>query len=321
MNELLDGPDEKLEAALAGARERLSRGVILRCDESIVRATAIQFPSVSDLHRWRDAKTLPRLPVILAATLDGAIPASTHVIAIKFPEVMGTMVLTVERPGEEAYAEPLEGGRYSSTLPLHLESSNPALSMMADREPRAFDASIKYLALGFTHIFPHGLDHVLFVIGLFLLSPKLKPLLAQVTAFTVAHSITLALSLYNVVRLPANVVEPLIAMSIAFIAIENLCTTRLKPWRPIVVFGFGLVHGLGFAGVLQEFGLPRSQFVTALLSFNGGVELGQLAVLAIAFAGVGFLRQRTWYRGVIAMPASFAIAAIAVVWTIQRIYQ
>jgi hypothetical protein len=142
-----------------------------------------------------------------------------------------------------------------------------------------------------------------------------------VTAFTVAHSITLGLSLFNVIRLPSNIVEPLIALSIAFIAIENLCTTKLKPWRPIVVFGFGLVHGLGFAGVLHEFGLPRPQFVPALVSFNAGVELGQLAVLALAFAVVGVFRRRSWYRGVIAMPASLAIAAIAIVWTVQRVYQ
>jgi hypothetical protein len=271
------------------------------------------------VYRWRDAKTLPRLPVIQEATLEGSVPPNSREIAIKFPEVMGTLVLTLERPNEEAYSEPLEGGRYSSILPVRLNVPAPIAGPTDN--PGEIASAAKYLSLGFTHILPHGFDHVLFVVGLFLLSPKLKPLLAQVTAFTVAHSITLGLSLYNVVRLPSNIVEPLIAFSIAFIAIENLCTTKLKPWRPIVVFGFGLVHGLGFAGVLQDVGLPRSQFATALISFNVGVELGQVAVLAIAFALVGLFRTRTWYRGVIAMPASFAIAAIAVVWTIQRIYQ
>jgi hypothetical protein len=344
MNELLDGPREDLDAALIDARDRLLHGVTIRCDDStIIRASSIQFPTVADVYRWRDANVQPRLPVIQEATLDGSIPPAARAIAIKFPEVLGTLVLTVERPAEEAYAEPLEGGRFSSTLPVHLQpqslvmlSGTPRsilpdasdqiprgvpLRMTAVSEPGTLGAAAKYFALGFTHILPYGFDHVLFVVGLFLLSPRLKPLLAQVTAFTIAHSITLGLSLYNIVRLPPTVVEPLIALSIAFIAIENLCTTKLKPWRPIVVFGFGLVHGLGFAGVLQDVGLPRSQFAAALLSFNGGVELGQLAVLLIAFAMVGLFRSRTWYRSAIAMPASFAIAAIAVVWTIQRIYQ
>ena len=102
------------------------------------------------------------------------------------------------------------------------------------------------------------------------------------TAFTVAHSITLGLSIYGVVALPPRVVEPLIALSIAYVAIENLITRELHAWRIGVVFLFGLLHGLGFAGVLRELGLPRGEFLTALLSFNVGVELGQLSVIAAA---------------------------------------
>ena len=128
----------------------------------------------------------------------------------------------------------------------------------------------QYLWLGYTHILPQGLDHILFVIGLFLLSPRLKTLLLQVTAFTIAHSITLGLSMYGIVSLPPRVVEPLIALSIAYVAIENLLTRELKPWRVALVFTFGLLHGLGFAGVLRELGLPRAEFLTALLTFNAG---------------------------------------------------
>jgi hypothetical protein len=173
---------------------------------------------------------------------------------------------------------------------------------------------MKYLSLGFGHILPQGPDHVLFVLGLFLLSTRVRPLLWQVTAFTMAHSITLALSLYGLVRLPSIVVEPLIAMSIAFVAVENLITSELKPWRPFVVFGFGLVHGLGFAGVLTDMGLPRNQFATGLVTFNIGVELGQLAVIGLAFAAVG------WLRRCVVFPASTAIAAVALFWTVQRIW-
>jgi hypothetical protein len=122
------------------------------------------------------------------------------------------------------------------------------------------------------------------------------------------------------VSLPEWIVEPLIAASIAFIAIENLFTRDLKPWRPFVVFGFGLVHGLGFAGVLREAGLPSGQFLNAIISFNIGVELGQLAVIGLAVLAVGWFRNRTWYRPAITMPASVMIALVALFWTVERIH-
>jgi hypothetical protein len=178
----------------------------------------------------------------------------------------------------------------------------------------------QYVVLGFTHILPKGLDHICFVLGLFLLSTKWKPLLLQVSAFTVAHTLTLAASVYGVVRLSPVVVEPLIALSIAYVAIENLVTAELKPWRAALVFAFGLLHGLGFAGVLSDLGLPRERFVSALLSFNGGVELGQLAVLAGAFLLVGGFRRRSWYRRAIVVPGSLAIAAVGLWWFVERAF-
>lgn len=177
----------------------------------------------------------------------------------------------------------------------------------------------RYVQMGYTHILPEGLDHILFVLGLFLLSTRLKPLLWQITAFTVAHSLTLALSLYGLVRLPSTIIEPVIAASIAFVALENLFTTELKPWRPFVVFGFGLVHGMGFAGALKDLGLQRHDFLTALVGFNAGVELGQLSVVALALFAVGWLRSRPNYRRLVVVPASVTIAAVAVFWTFQRI--
>jgi hypothetical protein len=323
MNRLLDGPTEDLERSLQDASARLLRGVTLRCDEStsVLRADVIYFPGVADVIRWRDTAGVRRLPVIQQAILEGHLPLTAHAVAVRFPEIMGTVVLSIERPGEEPYSEPLEAGNFSSTLPIKLtQIAAPAVAMALTAEPSHVQAAVKYLLLGFTHIVPKGPDHILFVLGLFLLSTRLKPLLWQVTAFTLAHSITLGLAMYGVLRLPAGIVEPLIALSIAFVAVENLFTTDLKPWRPFVVFGFGLVHGLGFAGVLMEMGLPRSQFATALVSFNIGVELGQLAVIAAAFAIVGWWRRRSWYRGAIVLPASTAIAAVALVWTIQRIW-
>ncbi|HEX6642695.1 MAG TPA: HupE/UreJ family protein [Thermoanaerobaculia bacterium] len=176
-----------------------------------------------------------------------------------------------------------------------------------------------YLLLGYTHILPRGLDHVLFVLGIFLLAVRLRPVLWQVTAFTLAHTITLALTVYGIVSLPPRIVEPLIALSIVYVAIENVFTDRLHAWRPLVVFCFGLLHGMGFAGVLNEIGLPRSEFVPALLSFNAGVELGQLTVIFTAFLLLGLpFRRKPWYRQRIVIPGSLLIAAVGLYWFVQR---
>jgi hypothetical protein len=193
-------------------------------------------------------------------------------------------------------------------------------SSLATAQPGVTDVIREYVLLGFTHIVPKGLDHILFVLGLFLLSMRARPLLLQVTAFTLAHSITLALSIYGVIALPSRIVEPLIALSIAYVAIENLVLEEYRPWRPLIVFLFGLLHGLGFAGVLQELGLPREQFTTALVSFNVGVELGQLAVILAAFLCVGlWFGRRHWYRERIIVPSSIAIALVGLYWTVERV--
>lgn len=176
-----------------------------------------------------------------------------------------------------------------------------------------------YAKLGFAHIVPFGIDHILFVVCLCLLNTKLKTIIWQATAFTVAHSITLALSMQNIFTLPAAIVEPVIALSILFVAIENLVFHELKPWRVILVFLFGLIHGLGFAGVLNETGLPRDQFFLSLVSFNIGVELGQLLIIAVMYTFLHFFEKKSWYRTRIVYPVSLLIIFIASYWTIQRI--
>jgi hypothetical protein len=178
-----------------------------------------------------------------------------------------------------------------------------------------------YLQLGFRHIIPEGFDHILFVAGLCLLSTKIKTILWQATAFTLAHSITLALSMKNIIVAPGSVVEPIIALSILFVAVENILLTELKPWRVAIVFMFGLIHGMGFASSLNEIGLPRNQFFTSILSFNAGVEIGQIAVITVVFLAViiPFKRIRH-YREIIVIPLSSLIAAVAAYWTIQRVF-
>jgi hydrogenase/urease accessory protein HupE len=174
--------------------------------------------------------------------------------------------------------------------------------------------------LGVTHIVPNGFDHILFVLGLFFLSTRTRQVLLQVSAFTLAHSITLGLTLYGLISLRAAIVEPLIALSVAYVGIENLMTTELKSWRIAVVFGFGLLHGMGFAEALANLHLARSQFLTTLVSFNVGVEGGQLAVIAVAATTVAAATYaRAAWRRPIARLASAAIGLTGFVWTIQRL--
>lgn len=177
-----------------------------------------------------------------------------------------------------------------------------------------------YLKLGYKHILPDGFDHILFVVGLCLLSKKVKVIFWQATAFTVAHSITLAMSMKSIIVAPSEVVEPIIALSIVFVAVENLLLKELKPWRVIVVFMFGLIHGLGFASSLNEIGLPRNKFATSILSFNVGVELGQVTIIVLMFALlIARFGNKSWYRQRIVYPLSIVIALIATFWTVERI--
>jgi HupE / UreJ protein len=182
------------------------------------------------------------------------------------------------------------------------------------------DAALVYLKLGYTHILPLGLDHILFVLSLFLLSPKLKPLLWQATAFTIAHSVTLGLAMYQIIRPPAGIVEPMIALSILYVSVENIFSPRLKASRIGVVFLFGLIHGLGFAGALGQLGLPPQAYLLSLVMFNAGVELGQVTVILLAwFLLAKWFGDSPWYRSRIVIPVSVLIAFTAALWTIQRI--
>lgn len=178
-----------------------------------------------------------------------------------------------------------------------------------------------YFKMGVSHIVPLGYDHILFVISLCLLNTKLRTILWQATAFTVAHTITLALSMKGIVKLPAEVVEPLIALSIMFVAVENILLSELKAWRIAIVFLFGLVHGMGFASALNEIGLPRNKFFTSIFSFNVGVEIGQISIITLVFLLIIIpFGNKPWYKKRIVYPLSAIIALIAGYWTVQRIF-
>jgi len=244
--------------------------------------------------------------------LHGPIPGGARIFNWSTALTFGTYPLVLQIEGDEnSVWQWLEGG-----------ATSPPFSLArAVVPPTRAEVVRLYLKLGFTHIVPAGPDHILFVLGIFLLSRRLKDILKQVTAFTVAHTLTLGLSIYGIVSLPASIVEPLIALSIVFVAVENVVTPEMRPSRLALVFAFGLLHGLGFAGVLSQLGLPRSEFVTALLSFNLGVEGGQLAVIGIATLLLGLpFRQRGWYRQRVVVPASCLIAAVGLYWSVQRVF-
>ncbi|MGB0722483.1 MAG: HupE/UreJ family protein [Gammaproteobacteria bacterium] len=177
-----------------------------------------------------------------------------------------------------------------------------------------------YIELGYDHIFPQGLDHILFVVGIFLLIIRVKPLLAQITMFTVAHSITLGLAVYGVFEISPRIVEPLVALSIAYVGVENLATRKVMKHRLALVFGFGLLHGLGFAGALKDFGMPPGDYAVALVAFNIGVELGQVAIVFASFLlFAGWLARHDWYRRAVVIPVSLMISILGFTWMVQRI--
>jgi hydrogenase/urease accessory protein HupE len=191
-------------------------------------------------------------------------------------------------------------------------------------KPGAWEVSGTYLGLGIEHILT-GIDHLLFVLALLILTTGTWRLLKTVTAFTVAHSITLGLATLGVVHVPSKPVEAVIALSIVFVAAEILRArdgrtglAARMPW--IVAFTFGLLHGFGFAGALSEVGLPAGQIPVALLFFNLGVEAGQLLFIAAVLALMAGARRLrfAWPRWAELAPA-YAIGSVAMFWVIQRV--
>jgi hydrogenase/urease accessory protein HupE len=288
--------------------------LLTKHDEKFRERVKLTFNS-SDVHPAISYSVAPGIdaasPAVATIGLTGQIPPDARHFTWQYGWTFASYALTIRAAASEnVTTEWLEGGQTSARFVV----TAPAPPV------HRLETAWRYLKLGFTHIVPDGLDHMLFVLGIYLLSRRARSVLWQVSAFTVAHSITLGLSMYGVVAVSPKIAEPLIALSIAYVAIENVFVSELKAWRVVLVFAFGLLHGMGFAGALKELGLPRSDFVTALLSFNVGVEAGQLAVIGAAFLAFGWhCANRSWYRGRIVIPASTLIAFTAACWTIQRL--
>ena len=256
---------------------------------------------------------VPRNSVIY---LEGKIPADAKVLHWYYPAAFGDNAVRVRQVDESN-----EKWHWSEWQWIRSDKVSESFSLTEVFAKRStWSVITEYIIAGFEHILPMGMDHILFIIGIFLLSTKMRPLLWQVTMFTIAHTITLGLSMNGVINLPANIVEPLIALSIAYIGFENIWHKSLHNSRLVLVFAFGLLHGLGFASVLQEFGMPDDAFITALISFNIGVEIGQLVIILLGFLTVGFwFRNRAWYRNAVIVPGSALIALTGFYWTYDRI--
>ncbi len=276
-------------------------GLTLSIDgaDTALSLTDIQTPEVS----------IPDVARLSLASFTAPMPQGAEALTLAWGAGYGDLVLR-QQGVEEPFTGILKGG-----------GTSPSISFSGGNAQTGWQVFASYIPVGFDHILPKGLDHILFVLGLFFLSLKMGALLWQVSAFTLAHTVTLALGALGLVTVPGSIVEPIIAASIVYVGVENILSKGISRWRPFVVFAFGLLHGLGFASVLGDFGLPEGQFIPALIGFNIGVEIGQLTVIAIAFLLVGlWFGKKPWYRKFIANPVSAAIALIGLYWCIERVF-
>lgn len=290
---------DRLETALRTDWPRISQGFLIDVDGARlvpeIVSVAIPAPGETDL---------PRDSIL---TIRAALPPGEAGVRLGLAPGYGSFVPRQMGGSTDAYEGFLTGGELTPEL--------PRASVLTEGAGAVF---LRYIGVGFEHILPLGLDHILFVLGLYFFATRMGPLLWQVSAFTLAHTITLALAATGVVKIPASIVEPLIAASIVYVGIENIFGRRNLKGRTALVFALGLLHGLGFASVLGDYGIASGRFVPALLGFNIGVEFGQLTVIAMAFAATGWFITRRWYRQVIAIPASLVIAAIGAYWVVER---
>ena len=326
-------PDE-LASRLRGAWPAIADGLTIRAgDEAVMpELVDVDVPPVGDVEIRRDS----------TLTVTAPLPGDGSDVTIAWASELGGLIVR-QGTAEDGYEAYLTGGAATEALPRDGVATQSLGQVI-----------VRYVVSGFDHIVPQGLDHILFVLGLFFYALAWRPLLWQVTAFTAAHTVTLALATTGVVNIPDHamwIVEAIIAASIVYVAVENIAVTRRghvvavrgeaagfgtvsipgseEPtisWARIaVVFGFGLLHGLGFASVLSEFGLGQ-HFAASLISFNVGVELGQLFVIAVALVlllAAFRVVDRPLHPDaegfrVLSVVVSLLIAAVGAWWVIER---
>ena len=305
-------PDE-LHRAFITFQEQFLRSIYIKAGEDEARLQVLPLTITSVDIPLPGYTKVPRISVI---RLNGVLPESAMVLQWYYPEKFGDNAVRFRQVDRQ-----MEKWHWSQWQWLRNDEASGLFSLTEIVASQSTARVIlSYIKIGFGHIFPNGLDHILFILGLFLLSGHWRPLLWQVTMFTVAHTITLGLAMNKIINMPENIVQPLIALSIAYVGIENLFSTRLHKSRLVLVFLFGLLHGLGFASVLSDFGMPQNDFAVALISFNVGVEFGQLTVLLLAFVFLrAWVKDDLTYHKVVAVPASILISIIATFWFLERL--
>lgn len=294
---------------LSTVMQKLNEQTTFIVDEEKVLVVPLSGLTVSAL-RDRLHPSSANMPIKLFSK--GEFPKSHNKVALSFSPLLDDVLLTVTSPKKSLVLSGQKSHYFS------IDGSNSVIRELSMMESKLLNIT-EYIYQGFVHILPQGLDHILFVLALFLLATKTSTLLWQISAFTLAHTITLALGIFGVINLPSSIVEPLIALSIAYVAIENIYQQKLTKWRLPIIFVFGLLHGLGFASVLVELGLPESEYVSSLISFNIGVEFGQITVIALAFLATYWFARKSWYRQYIVIPTSALISAVALYWFVERV--
>ena len=294
-------PPAELEAQLRTAWPELRRGITLQAGGSplVPHIDSVEILDPGDLD-------LPRDTVLI---LSADLPPGDSPVTVAWQTENGPLVLRQSDAGEDAYAAFLENGTASAPLPRQGYAAAAAGTVLA-----------RFIGLGFVQVIPKGADHILFMLGLFFFALQLRPLLVQVAAFSLASTAALALVALNVVSVSTTIIGPLIAASITVVAVDNVLRPKPGLWRTAVVFGFGLLHGLGLAGALAELGGGQANVLARLVGFVIGVEIGLLTVIAVAWLTLGlWFGAKPWYRRAIATPASLMIAAIGVWWFIERV--
>lgn len=292
--------------AAAGIRGLLS----VRADGSLLDEVAVRLPSPAAIRAEAAAprpSPAPSAPILIDVNL----PTGAKSIDVALPPSLGPAVVSVRYPDGRTITTPVADGARSPAI--RLAGPNAALDKV--------EAVVRFLGLGFQHILPGGLDHILFVVALTLGAPRLWPVVKLATTFTAAHSITLSLAALGLVSAPPSLVEPAITLSIAAAALLSLVSPRQEVGvvRLAVVFGFGLLHGLGFASALQETGLPRGAELPALAAFNLGIELAQIAVIVAALATLRLVVRVARNPLVVSRGATACVAIAGLVWTIGRL--
>ena len=263
-----------------------------------------------DVDAWSDPQPLPeRQSVSLRTRVDlGRGPGVVDVAAVLFPY----------DPAHQTFVNFYDEGELTSQAILGGDDTSAEYFVGSRQGTLAVIE--KFVPQGVHHILI-GPDHLLFLIGLLLLGGDLRRMLLVVTAFTVAHSVTLALAVLGVVSPPGGIVEPIIALSIVYVGADNLLVRGGRDMRVWIALVFGLIHGFGFASVLRDMGLPSGALGWSLFSFNLGVEIGQLAVAVVVAAALMALRRRSDAAGRrVAVVGSIAVMATGAFWFIQRVF-